>query len=283
MRLRHEALFTQWHEIAGKDLAQRTVPLKLRGKTLIVGVSSSAWAQEVSFFKQNLLHKIRDHIGAGVVHDLRIQTVGDISQHQENPDWEGEGSGQETGDGQPRFLENDKGSKDDEDLLEKLSRIRAADERLKAWRTAEDWPLCRDCGEPVQPDLQSGDGCCPICHRFRIRRKEEKARQVLEEMPWLTDEGLGREVGLPASSCYSIRAEVIRFWQARIQEAVTARQEGSEKCPSDFRRRVLQLLMARYHHANPPMTRAVIQKEFGDEAAVLFFEIRAKQRSTNEG
>jgi predicted nucleic acid-binding Zn ribbon protein len=73
-----------WARAAGPRLAKHTRAEQLRNKTLVVRVSSSAWANELSFIKAELLAKLRALPGGDVVQDLRF-SVGPLG---DAPSWE---------------------------------------------------------------------------------------------------------------------------------------------------------------------------------------------------
>jgi hypothetical protein len=68
---------------AGPRLLQRARAERLRGSTLMVRVTSSAWAQELHTIKPALLEKLHATEGGHVVEDLRF-SVGPLD---ELPDW----------------------------------------------------------------------------------------------------------------------------------------------------------------------------------------------------
>ncbi|MCK9522419.1 MAG: DUF721 domain-containing protein [Proteobacteria bacterium] len=68
----HPRLWTRWTHIAGEQLAQRTFPLKLQKGLLFVGVSSSTWMQQISFLRDELLQRIAQEVGPGVVTEIRL-------------------------------------------------------------------------------------------------------------------------------------------------------------------------------------------------------------------
>ena len=61
----------KWEEIVGKEIARRTRPECLRGGSLVVRVSNSVWAQELSFYKPVILNRLKKHLPVGeMVKDL---------------------------------------------------------------------------------------------------------------------------------------------------------------------------------------------------------------------
>lgn len=68
----HPEIWARWPQIAGPELARRVRPQALRGRTLVLAVSSSAWMQELSFLEQRLLDALADAVGPGVVEKIRL-------------------------------------------------------------------------------------------------------------------------------------------------------------------------------------------------------------------
>lgn len=59
-----------WRDVVGSRVASRSVPRALDGQTLVVTVSSSAWAQELSFLSRTIRSKLAKE--GYVVHALRF-------------------------------------------------------------------------------------------------------------------------------------------------------------------------------------------------------------------
>lgn len=53
-------LIKQWEELVGKMMAENTIPLKIKGKTLIVSTRHAIFAQELSFLAPQILEKIKE-------------------------------------------------------------------------------------------------------------------------------------------------------------------------------------------------------------------------------
>ncbi len=63
----------RWSEIAGPTLGRQSRPVRIWKKNLIVGVESSAWAQEIDLLRQSLLEKIRTVVPAANLKGIRPQ------------------------------------------------------------------------------------------------------------------------------------------------------------------------------------------------------------------
>ena len=66
-----------WHRLAGERLARHTRGEKVLGRTLLVRVATSAWANELTFLRADLLAGLRKDPGAAFVNELRF-TVGPL-------------------------------------------------------------------------------------------------------------------------------------------------------------------------------------------------------------
>jgi predicted nucleic acid-binding Zn ribbon protein len=73
-----------WARAAGPRIAQHARAEQLRNKTLVVRVASSAWANELSFLKAELLAKLQELPGGDAVQDLRF-SVGPLG---DAPSWD---------------------------------------------------------------------------------------------------------------------------------------------------------------------------------------------------
>lgn len=61
-----------WPEIVGERIARVTECSELKDDVLYVRVHSSAWRQEISFFKREILIKINKHIQESAIKDIHF-------------------------------------------------------------------------------------------------------------------------------------------------------------------------------------------------------------------
>jgi predicted nucleic acid-binding Zn ribbon protein len=71
-RVAEGAVFGQWAEVVGEDIAEHAVPTSLREGVLGVSAESTAWATQLRMVQAQLLAKIAAAVGDGVVTSLRI-------------------------------------------------------------------------------------------------------------------------------------------------------------------------------------------------------------------
>jgi predicted nucleic acid-binding Zn ribbon protein len=71
-RVAEGAVFGQWAEVVGEDIAEHAAPTSLREGVLGVSAESTAWATQLRMVQAQLLAKIAAAVGDGVVTSLRI-------------------------------------------------------------------------------------------------------------------------------------------------------------------------------------------------------------------
>ncbi|MEO0009009.1 MAG: DUF721 domain-containing protein [candidate division WOR-3 bacterium] len=62
----------QWSEIVGPAIARHTRALGIEGQTLLVAVDSPAWMTQLFYLRDEILKKVAEHIGAGLVTEIRL-------------------------------------------------------------------------------------------------------------------------------------------------------------------------------------------------------------------
>ncbi len=77
-RLRGAAVWAQWDQIVGPDLAQRCEPVRVAGGTLLVRAESQVWATQLRYLTTQLKANAAEVVGADAVREVRI-VVGPLS------------------------------------------------------------------------------------------------------------------------------------------------------------------------------------------------------------
>ncbi len=72
-RLKEYRVVGRWEKIVGKVIARHAQPSSLRGKKLSVAVDSSAWMQQLSLLKPDLIEKLNHGLGAGSIQDITFK------------------------------------------------------------------------------------------------------------------------------------------------------------------------------------------------------------------
>jgi predicted nucleic acid-binding Zn ribbon protein len=73
-------LWQQWKDVVGPAIAENTRPEVIKGKLLVVHVSSAPWMQQLQFLKPELIKKLNETIGKEVVGDIRFK-IGPVNRH----------------------------------------------------------------------------------------------------------------------------------------------------------------------------------------------------------
>ncbi|SRR6266404_9897286 len=64
------AIWRVWPDAVGSQVARRAQPVRLRGRTLLVAVSSAPWMQELQLLKRTILAELNARLGTAIVGDL---------------------------------------------------------------------------------------------------------------------------------------------------------------------------------------------------------------------
>ena len=73
-RLALHAVFRNWLQVVGQEIAERTEPQVIRGTVLWIAVSDSVWMQQLHLQKQALLEHINANVhGLEKISDIRFQ------------------------------------------------------------------------------------------------------------------------------------------------------------------------------------------------------------------
>lgn len=66
-------LQASWAEIVGEEIAAHASPDVLRGRTLDVGVDSSAWSHALTLRSEEILGRLREALGSAAPSELRFR------------------------------------------------------------------------------------------------------------------------------------------------------------------------------------------------------------------
>ena len=67
------ALFGRWPELVGATLAAHCRPLSLSRGVLLVAVDHGAWASQLQWLESDVLRRLEERLGAGVVTALEVR------------------------------------------------------------------------------------------------------------------------------------------------------------------------------------------------------------------
>ncbi|MCC6847994.1 MAG: DUF721 domain-containing protein [Deltaproteobacteria bacterium] len=64
------AIWRIWSDAVGAAIARRAEPVRLRGRTLVVAVSSAPWMQELNLLKRGIVAAVNERLPRPLVEDL---------------------------------------------------------------------------------------------------------------------------------------------------------------------------------------------------------------------
>ncbi len=59
-----------WPAVVGDNVSAHTKPLSIQDKIIFVKVDNSAWCNELSFFKKDIIKKVNEGVGMRVIRDV---------------------------------------------------------------------------------------------------------------------------------------------------------------------------------------------------------------------
>lgn len=66
------AIWRVWEDAVGGAIARRAEPVRLRGRTLVVAVSSAPWMQELTLLKRTIVATLNDRLPRPLIDDLHL-------------------------------------------------------------------------------------------------------------------------------------------------------------------------------------------------------------------
>jgi len=72
-RLKEGNIWLVWDEAVGSTIAAHAQPAAFRDGTLTLTVDSAPWMQQLTFLKRDLIAKVNDELGEGLVKDVYMK------------------------------------------------------------------------------------------------------------------------------------------------------------------------------------------------------------------
>ncbi len=71
-RLLERRVIEDWPTLAGPDIARFAKAMRVQRGILYLKVESAAWSQELLFLKPQIIERVNERFGSGLVSDIRI-------------------------------------------------------------------------------------------------------------------------------------------------------------------------------------------------------------------
>lgn len=168
-----------WAELVGPQVAGATEVEKVAGGILFVSTRSSMWAQELTFYKPDILRRLNEKIGARmgepIITDIRFankglkrEKEGEIPKAPPLSPTRAELEDVELSAQERQTIEAGIAVVRDETLRTKLRTVRVADAKLRTWRLDNAWSPCPHCGDLAPPPFPPNTPL--VCSHCRVRR-----------------------------------------------------------------------------------------------------------------
>ena len=72
-KLEEGRLRSEWRSLVGDAIAERSNPLRGRGKTLLVEVQNSTWMNEIQFHRGDISRKVNGRFPKLKIEEIRLQ------------------------------------------------------------------------------------------------------------------------------------------------------------------------------------------------------------------
>jgi hypothetical protein len=146
-----------WADVVGEPISTVTVAEKVRGRVLFVRTKSSVWANELTFYKPDILRKLNSLLGGSVLDDIHFQPGSRSARPKQAASAASAAPSEED-------LVVETPQADDRDERVRATLDRAA--RARDWKRRQGWVSCNRCRalyEPAAAEKNRDNGLCPFC------------------------------------------------------------------------------------------------------------------------
>jgi hypothetical protein len=84
-KLKEYRVFSLWQKAVGPGIARHAQPAAIRSKRLTVMVDSSAWMQQLSLLKPEIVSRVNDRLGLDGIESITLK-LGELERADEHPE-----------------------------------------------------------------------------------------------------------------------------------------------------------------------------------------------------
>ena len=122
-RLEEGKIWLVWNAAVGRQIAAKAHPVSFRDGILTVAVSSAPWMQQLTFLKKEMIEKLNERLGHGLVRDIYLKAgLPATPPHQTKP---GKNPGRELTEEETRKIADQTATVSDPELHEAFARLLA--------------------------------------------------------------------------------------------------------------------------------------------------------------
>lgn len=196
--IKERKLFERWEEIAGKEMAAYTKPVKFQKNVLFLGVKDSSWCHHLQFFKGEIISKIKGKVPGISIEDVNFSVITYWKDKEKRSNYEVDDNSWDLEDEKVYLLEEDKkileettieaNKLEDKDIASLIKRMTEKDLLLKNKRSKGKMPSCSLCASKVEKNLIKNNICC-FCQQ-KITNVKMAIEKIWDQSPWLSYEDL---------------------------------------------------------------------------------------------
>ncbi len=116
----------QWEKTVGRTIAAHARPVSVRGKKLFLAVDSTAWMQQLSLLKPEIIEKVNRGLGREAIKDMTLN-LGEVAARERQLPEEAMARASELSADERESIEQHLGEVRDSDLKQVLRRLIAKD------------------------------------------------------------------------------------------------------------------------------------------------------------
>jgi hypothetical protein len=162
-RVQEHRAMAEWKEAVGNHIASASFPENVRDGVMFVCCKSSAWANELSLHKRDIISRLNRSIGSQVIKDIRFSSHGyrksSGGQDQEGGTYVRALQQVPLSKDQVDFANRTASAIEEPRLADKVRRAMLAGARLDEVKLKDGWKRCKICSAPHS---DAGD-VCPAC------------------------------------------------------------------------------------------------------------------------
>lgn len=164
-RIRQNMAIAFWPQVVGPAVAAACTAEEVKDGILYVRTPGSTWSQELSLLKHEILPRLNERLGGGVIQDIKFRSG--QRKNKEHTEVRHAPTREELA--QVTLTDEDQAelnkvtlevaSITDEELRKVTLRLAERAVRLNRWRVLQGWQPCRVCSVLVPP----GESFCTLC------------------------------------------------------------------------------------------------------------------------
>jgi hypothetical protein len=261
-----------WDRVVGSEIRSNTRPAYVKSGILFVMTKSSSWANQLTFFKDDLIKKINNSLGEKIIKDIRFQ-VGFVDQakitesRNQMKNVETCSLDEKECKKIGKVVKNVK----DRELQYKLKTILTKDVKYKKIKEEKGFRKCAICNAYIE----EANDICYICRETGNSKRIDMVKAVLEEAPWLANDELEKTVpGLVEIECEIAKYKLIQEITDRLDEAIFEYMQNPGVENSKKMKILAHSLACLKFQLEPAcLDRSVVERAIGEERQKVVFSV----------